>query len=269
VELQGLELDKMDKTRWRSNIACNTVKRCKQFEVFLSTDKQEWQIKGTSSIIEDLIPPKQQLRALRGKCITEMKARWFSEIEKKLEKSKTNKRCKPWIVLKDQDSTASVIGHVLDANGEDTYFEHWLTEPSHNTGLLHRCTRCSINIANEANQCVSKKSITQDLHQVKSIEESFVELQPIENIDITFIKSQHFKPKVEKLLIENINFNLYKRTKNPMFFMDGSLIRPNDKSANIDLIGAGPELAAIWCALLTTCSGSIVEINTDSMVAIY
>ncbi|CAG8606546.1 336_t:CDS:2 [Dentiscutata heterogama] len=103
---------------------------------------------------------------------------WFSEIEKKvlvtaerrilkreyqlgyrnpmylpvqLEKSKTDKRCKPWIVLKDQDSTAPVIGCVLDANSEDTYFEHWLTEPGHNTGLLHRCTGCSINIANEAN----------------------------------------------------------------------------------------------------------------------
>ncbi|CAG8711074.1 7315_t:CDS:2, partial [Dentiscutata heterogama] len=44
------------------------------------------------------------------------------------------------IVLKDQDSTALVIGHVLDANGEDTYFKHWLMEPGHNTGLLHRCT---------------------------------------------------------------------------------------------------------------------------------
>ncbi|CAG8514593.1 10211_t:CDS:2, partial [Dentiscutata heterogama] len=145
-----------------------------------------------------------------------------------LKKSKPDKRCKPWIVLKDQVLTAPVIGRVLDANSKDTYFEHWLTEPGHNTGLLYRCTRCSINIANEANQYVGKKSITQDLHQVKSIvkkenkwsmlipapwffaptvleqgiEESFVELQPIENIDITFIKSQHFKPKVEKWILD-------------------------------------------------------------------
>ncbi|CAG8689742.1 1339_t:CDS:2, partial [Dentiscutata heterogama] len=49
------------------------------------------------------------------------------------------KRCKPWIVLKNQDSTAPIISHVLDAN------------------------------TNEANQYVGKKSITQDLHQVKSI----------------------------------------------------------------------------------------------------
>ncbi|CAG8683493.1 7080_t:CDS:1, partial [Dentiscutata heterogama] len=43
----------MSKTRWRGNIACNTVERCKQFEIFLSTDEQEWQIKGTDPIIED------------------------------------------------------------------------------------------------------------------------------------------------------------------------------------------------------------------------
>ncbi|CAG8618900.1 11311_t:CDS:1, partial [Dentiscutata heterogama] len=41
-----------------------------------------------------------------------------------LEKSKMDKRYKPWIVLKDQDSTALVIGRVLEANGEDTYFKH-------------------------------------------------------------------------------------------------------------------------------------------------
>src|ERR1700752_34270 len=34
-------------------------------------------------------------------------------------------------------------------------------------------------------------------------------------------------------------------------------------------LSSRPELVAIWCALLTTCSGSTVEINMDSMVAIY
>ncbi|CAG8748924.1 1940_t:CDS:2, partial [Dentiscutata heterogama] len=215
----------MGKTRWRGNITCNIVERCKQFEVFLNTDEQGWQIKDTGSMIEDLIPPKvfekTERRILKREYQLGHKNPIYLPVQ--LKKSKTDKRYKPWIVLKDQDLTASIISRVLDATGEDTYFEHWLTEPGHNTGLLHRCTGCSINIANEANQCVGKKSITQNFHQVKSIvkkknkwsilipapwfftptvleqgiEESFVELQPIKNVDITFIKSQHFKPKVE------------------------------------------------------------------------
>ncbi|CAG8758749.1 13283_t:CDS:2, partial [Dentiscutata heterogama] len=101
------------KTRWRDNIACNIVERCKQFKVFLSTDEQGWQHTINVAIAQSSKGPRK------------------SNIS---------------------PSTAREI-----KNGQEIQ-------------ALDSTKRSRFNSsANKANQCVDKKLITQDLHQVKSI----------------------------------------------------------------------------------------------------